>query len=69
MWTSFQINDIELRTAIFPEFDGFQLKSRWYFGVELPDGSAMSKNYLINDEKNYPEVTFGEGDLFKTNKY
>ena len=61
--------DIELRTTIFTEFDGLQLKTRWYFEGELPDGSSMSKNYLINDEGNYREVTLGEGDLSKTNEY
>ena len=28
---------------------------------ELPDGSAMLKNYLINDEQYYREVKFSEG--------
>ena len=35
---------------------------------ELPDGPAMSKNYLINGEQNYLEVKFGEGYLSITNK-
>ena len=43
MWYSYQMDDIELRTAILPEFYGLQLKRRWYFEGELPDGSAMSK--------------------------
>ena len=63
------MDDIELRTSIFPECDGFWLKIRWYFEGELPDGSAMLKYYLINDEQNYQDVTFGEGDLYTTNKY
>ena len=63
------MDDIEPRTAIFSEFNGFWLKRRWYFEGKLPDGSAMSKDYLINDEKNYREVTCGEGDLSKTNEY
>ena len=63
------MDEIELRTAILPDLDGLQLKTRWYFEGELPDGYSMSKNYLINDERNYREVTLGEGDLSKTNEY
>ena len=63
------MDDIELRTAILYEFCGLQLKSRWYFEGELPNGSAVSKNYLINDEQNYQEVKFGEGDLSITIEY
>ena len=29
----------------------------------------MSKNYFINDEQNYQEVEFVEGDLSITNDY
>ena len=69
MWLSSQIDGIELITSIFTECNGFRLKSRLYFEADLPDGSAMSKNYLINDEQNHLEVTFGEGYLSITNKY
>ena len=48
MWSSSQIDDIELITKILPEFDGLQLKITWYFEGELLDGSAISNNYLIN---------------------
>ena len=65
MWSSSQMDDIELRTAIFPEFDGLHPERRWYFVGELQYGSTMSKNYLINDEINCQEVTFVEGDLSK----
>ena len=63
------MDDIEQRTSMLLEFDGLRLKIRRYFDGELPYGSAMSKNYFINDEINYREVTFGEGYLSKTNKY
>ena len=63
------MDDIELRTSILSECDGFKMKRRLYFEGELPDGSAMSKNYLINDEQNYRGVTFGEGYLSITNEY
>ena len=63
------MDDMEPRTLIFPVYDGFWLKRRWYFEGELSDGYAMSKNYLINDEQNYREVTFGEGYLSTTNEY
>ena len=69
MWSSSQMDDIELRTALLPDFYGLRLKIRWYFEVKLPYGSAMSKNYLINDEIFYQEVTFGEGYLSKTKEY
>ena len=69
MWSSSQIDDIELITSILPDWDGFILKSRWYLKGELPDGSAISKNNLINDDEYYWEVKFSEGDLSITNKY
>ena len=63
------MDDIGLITSIFPACDGFQMKRWWYSEGELPDGSAMSKKYLINDEQNYREMKFVEGDLSITNKY
>ena len=69
MWSSFQMDDIELRTSILPVCDLLRLKSWWYFEGELKNGSAMSKNYLINYEQNYWEIKFGEGDLSITNEY
>ena len=69
MWSSYRMDDIELINSIFPECDVFRLKSRWYLDGELPNGAAMSKKYLINDEQNYREVKFCEGDLSITNKY
>ena len=69
MYLSSQMDFMELSTAILPEFDGLQLKRRWYFEGELPYGSTMSKYYLINEKTNFLEVRFGEGDLSKTNEY
>ena len=46
------MDDTELINKILHEFDGLRLKIKWYFVGELPDGSTMSRNYLINDEKN-----------------
>ena len=63
------MDDIELITSILPEWDDFWLKGRLYLKDELIYGSAMSKNYLINDEQNYQEVKFGEGGLSITNEY
>ena len=51
MWSSSQMDDIDLKTAIFPELDGLRLKWIWYFEGELPDVPAMSKRFLINNEK------------------
>ena len=63
------MGDIDLITSIFPECNIFQLKRILYLEGELPDGYAMSKYCLINDEQNHWEVKFGEGDLSITNKY
>ena len=69
MSSSSKMDDIELKNATLPEFYGLRLKIRWYFEGELPDGSALSKNCLINDENNYWKVTFSEEYLSKTSEF
>ena len=69
MLSSSQRDEIELTTMILPVWDGFWLKRWWYFEVELPDMSAVSKNYLINEEQKYGDMNFGEGDVSRTNWY
>ena len=64
-----QMDEIELRTSIFPVCDGLWLKRVWYFECELPDRSATSKHFLINDEQHYWDIKFVEGYLSITNLY
>ena len=43
MWLSSQIDDIELRTAILPDFDGLRLKADDYLGVSYQMGLLCQK--------------------------
>ena len=62
------MDNMELKTSVLHECDGFRLKSVLYFEGKLPDGSSVSKHYSINDDNHYREVTFGKEVLSITNR-
>ena len=47
----------------------YNLKADDTLRVSYQIGLLCRKIYLINDEQNYQDVTFGEGGLSKTHEY
>ena len=67
MRSFYQMDEIELRTYLFPIQYGLQLERWWYFEGELLVGSDMKYYFLVNGEQKYRENEIGGEDLSETN--